>query len=130
MMRMIVLGTGAALLSAGTVVAAPGDAGLLAGLERGQWSVTSRDGGPERTLCLGDAMQLAKLAHPRGPCRISAVEEADGRVTIQYTCRGNGYGRTTIRRETEGLVQIESQGVAQGRPFQFNAEGRRTGACR
>ena len=27
-------------------------------------------------------------------------------VTVQYTCRGRGYGRTHIRRETNRLVQI------------------------
>ncbi len=58
------------------------------------------------------------------------VEDAPGRVTVQYTCRGNGYGRTSIRRESETLVQIEGQGVAGGAPFQFRAEARRTGACR
>jgi hypothetical protein len=43
---------------------------------------------------------------------------------------GQGYGRTQIRRETDGLVQIDSQGIVNGLPFAFSAEGRRTGDCR
>ena len=58
------------------------------------------------------------------------VEDAAGEVTVQYSCPGDGYGRTNIRRESGSLVQIESQGIADGRPFQFTAEARRTGACR
>ncbi|WP_240782099.1 DUF3617 domain-containing protein [Qipengyuania sediminis] len=126
-MRETMLIASAALAFAGAVAAAPG---LLAGLERGQWRVTSRDGGPVRTFCLGSATQLAQLAHQAPACSIAAVEEGSDRVAVQYICRGRGYGRTTIRRETPALVQIESQGVARGRPFQFTAEGRRVGACR
>lgn len=103
--------------------------GLLAQLQPGRWVVTSSEG-PTRALCLGDPSQLVRLAHPGSGCHTTAVEEAAGRVTVQYVCRGEGYGRTTIRRETAALVQIESQGVARGAPFQFAAEGRRTGACR
>lgn len=121
------LAVAAAALSAGAALAAPG---LLGDVERGRWAVTSRDGGPTRALCLGNPAQLVQLAHPGTVCRIGAVEEGTGRVTVQYSCQGKGYGRTTIRRETAALVQIESQGVAGGRPFQFTAEARRTGACR
>jgi hypothetical protein len=63
-------------------------------------------------------------------CSRYVVEDGADKVTVQYTCRGNGYGRTSIRRETAGLLQIESQGVAGGLPFQFKAEARRIGACK
>ena len=43
--------------------------------------------------------------------------------------RGDGYGRTHIRKETNALVQIDSQGIAGGKPFQFTAEARQTGRC-
>lgn len=112
-------------------LAAQGDAmALLDKLDRGQWSVTSRDGGPNRSICLGDSAQLVQLRHGDAVCNRYVVEESPDRLTVQYTCKGNGYGRTSIRRETSGLVQIESQGVAGGRPFQFHAEARRTGSCR
>ena len=122
----IVLG-GAALAP----LAAQSDAmALVDRLERGQWSVTSRDGGPNKSICLGDGAQLVQLRHGNAACSRYVVEEAADRLTVQYTCKGNGYGRTSIRRETNRLVQIESQGVAGGQPFQFHAEARRAGACR
>lgn len=118
-------------LGCGSALAAQGDAlGMLAKLQRGQWSVVSRDGGPSRTICLGDTAQLIQLQHAGSACSRYVVEDAADKVTVQYTCRGNGYGRTSIRRETAGLVQIESQGIAGGLPFQFKAEARRTGACK
>lgn len=118
------------LFTAGTL-SAQGDAlAMLAGLQRGQWTVTSRDGGPSRSLCLGNPAQLLQLRHAGSACSRYVVEDGADKVTVQYTCRGNGYGRTSIRRETSTLVQIESQGIESGRPFQFQAEARRTGACR
>jgi predicted subunit of tRNA(5-methylaminomethyl-2-thiouridylate) methyltransferase len=57
------------------------------------------------------------------------VEDRADQVTVQYTCRGRGYGRTTIRRETGRLVQIQTQGIAEGLPFDFAAEARRMGDC-
>lgn len=123
------LGTGAAF-AAQTSAQEPALA-MLAKLQRGQWLVTSSDGGTQQRICLGDPLQLVKLRHAGSPnCSRFVVEDAPGRVTVQYTCRGNGYGRTSIRRETDKLLQIESQGIAGGAPFQFRAEARRTGACR
>ena len=83
-----------------------------------------------RSICLGDVAQLVQLRHASSQCSRFVVEHAANKVTVQYTCRGNGYGRTSIRKETNTLVQIESQGIAGGLPFQFKAEARRTGACK
>jgi hypothetical protein len=119
-----------AFAAGGALAAQDAALAMLSGLERGQWTVTSRDGGPSRTLCLGDPAQLLQLRHAGSACSRYVVEDAADKVTVQYTCRGNGYGRTSIRRETSALVQIESQGIAGDLPFQFKAEARRTGACR
>lgn len=119
------------LLGGASALAAQGETlAMLTKLQRGQWSVVSRDGGPSRTMCLGDAAQLVQLRHAGSACSRYVVEDATDKVTVQYTCKGNGYGRTSIRKETNTLVQIESQGIAGGLPFQFKAEARRTGACK
>lgn len=124
---LLVLGA----LGVGGAVAAQADAlAMLAKLQRGQWSVVSRDGGPSRTICLGDTAQLIQLRHAGSSCSRYVVEDAADKVTVQYTCKGNGYGRTSIRKETNALIQIESQGIQGGLPFQFKAEARRTGACK
>lgn len=118
-------------LGGGSALAAQGDPpGMLTKLQRGKWSVVSRDGGPSRNICLGETAQLIQLQHVGSACSRYVVEDGADKVTVQYTCRGNGYGRTSIRRETAGLLQIESQGVAGGLPFQFKAEARRIGACK
>ena len=69
------------------------------------------------------------MRHAETNCSRFVVEDERDKVTIQYTCPGNGYGRTDIRMETGGLVQIESQGIVSGAPFQFAAEARHTGNC-
>jgi hypothetical protein len=131
MRRILSIVVGLGVLGTGGTLAAQGDPlTMLAKLQRGQWTVTSRDGRPSRTICLGDPAQLVQLQHAGSACSRFVVEDAADKVTVQYTCKRNGYGRTSIRKETNTLVQIESQGIAGGLPFQFKAEARRIGACR
>lgn len=102
---------------------------MLGGLTKGEWTIKHRDGSPDRKICVRTGQELIQLRHSESGCNQYVVEDAAARVTVQYTCPGNGYGRTNIRRETPALVQIQSQGIAGGLPFQFVAEARRTGAC-
>lgn len=103
---------------------------MLDGLDHGRWELRLRgaDGGAEQ-VCLGDPRRLIQLRHPGLPCEQLIVSDGPGEVTVQYTCRGHGYGRTHIRRESNRLIQIDSQGIANGLPFSFAAEGRRVGEC-
>lgn len=103
---------------------------MLDELQGGDWELRSRDqGGQPRRICMHDARRLIQLRHPGESCSRIVVEDTPEQVTVQYTCPGRGYGRTQIRRETEALLQIDSQGIAQGRPFAFAIEARRLGAC-
>lgn len=102
---------------------------MLDSLNRGGWEVRFRDGSAARKLCLRTGYELIQLRHPDNGCNRFVVEDGANEVTVQYTCRGNGYGRTHIRKESPTLVQIDSQGIAGGKPFQFTAEARRTGTC-
>lgn len=111
-------------------VAAQGDSlSMLSGLSKGEWTVKHRDGSADRKICVKSGRELIQLRHAESDCSRFVVEDAKSKVTVQYTCPGNGYGRTNIRKETGGLVQIESQGITSGLPFQFAAEARRTGTC-
>ena len=103
---------------------------MLSGLTDGQWEIRFRDGRESRRVCIQSGLELIQLQHGGSGCSRFVVEDGANAVTVQYTCRGNGYGRTSIRRESAGLVQIDSQGIAGGTPFEFSAEGRRIGACR
>lgn len=103
---------------------------MLDSLDRGSWDVRFREGGEApRRICLRSGRELIQLRHRESGCNRFVVEDGSSAVTVQYTCRGNGYGRTHIRKESGALVQIDSQGIADGRPFQFSAEARRVGTC-
>jgi len=98
-------------------------------LSRGEWTIKYRDGSPDQKLCLKSGEELIQLKHRRTDCSRFVVEDGPSEVTVQYTCPGDGFGRTEIRRETSSLLQIESQGIASGLPFELAAEARRTGDC-
>lgn len=102
---------------------------MLGTLTKGEWTVKQRGGAPDRKICLKSGAELIQIKHRDAGCNQFVVEDGAARVTVQYTCPGNGYGRTSIRRETGSLVQLESQGIHDGTPFQFIAEARRTGTC-
>ena len=122
-----------AVMVAGLAVPAVGQRPALAMLDQldaGRWELRLHDGSGEvERLCVPNGRRLIQLRHPSSACDRLIVTDAASEVTIQYTCRGRGYGRTHIRRETARLVQIDSQGIADGLPFAFAAEGRRVGEC-
>lgn len=104
--------------------------GMLDAVEAGSWELRFRgaSAAPQR-LCVDHARKFIQLRHQAETCDRFVVEDGTNDVTVQYTCRGRGYGRTHIRRETSRLVQIDSQGIAKGLPFEFSAEARRVGDC-
>jgi hypothetical protein len=124
----------AAMLIAAQPAASIALSGPLKGLEPGEWELRERgaeaDRGERRRLCLADLRQLIQIRHARNSCKRLTVDETPDRLSVSYNCGGAGGGRTDLRIETSRLVQIRSQGVAQGAPFSFEMEGRRLGACR
>lgn len=130
MLKALIL-TAAALCGLAPVaaLAAQGD-GLdaLDRLERGEWELRER-GSVVKRLCVGDPVQLLQPRHAGQMCRRFVLEDSPDRVSISYDCARGGQGRTALRVETARLVQIDSQGVAEGAPFAMLIEGRRVGAC-
>lgn len=103
---------------------------LLQTLEPGLWQLRDREAqAPVRSICLGDARILLQLRHERSDCAHFVVEDSAQTVTVTYRCGTAGNGRTTIRRETARLAQIETQGHAGGAPFSAIYEARRVGPC-
>lgn len=101
-------------------------------LETGEWSLRIRgegDGAEVRKLCVSDLRMLLQIQHSRHVCRSFVVSDTATAATVTYDCAGAGNGRTELRVETPRLVQISSQGIADGAPFAFAMEGRRVGAC-
>lgn len=126
--KTLVFGGLAAALAVPAVGQKPALA-MLDQLDKGRWELRIRDDGSVQRLCLPDTRRLIQLRHPSATCERLVVNDDSSQVTVQYTCRGQGYGRTHIRRETNRLVQIDSQGIADGLPFSFVAEARRVGDC-
>lgn len=110
------------------VAAMPGLA-MLDTLTRGGWTVRIRGAGAQERICLSDGTEFFQLRHRQPGCDRFVVRDTAEEVVVQYTCRGDGYGRTTIRRESPELVQIQSRGIRGGRPFSFSAEARLSGRC-
>jgi hypothetical protein len=103
---------------------------MLDQLERGSWELRYR--GAERRverLCVADGRRMIQLRHPGPACERVVIEDGPNQVTVQYTCIGRGYGRTQIKRETNRLVQVTSQGIVDGLPYEDVAEARRVGDC-
>lgn len=120
-----------AALTSGAVLAQVQPLSMLNRLQSGSWELRERgNAGTPMRLCLRDARRLIQLRHPGQNCSRIIVEDGPEQVTVQYTCAGRGYGRTQIRRESDSLLQIESQGIAEGLPFAFASEARRVGSCR
>lgn len=121
---------GGALAAATTVPAQAPTLAMLDRLEKGNWQLRERgQDSVAHSMCLGDARRMIQIAHPRANCSRYIIEDTPNSVTVHYTCPGAGHGRTTIRSETNRLVQIDTQGIAEGRPFSQAFEARRTGPC-
>jgi len=119
----------ACLLASLPVAAQAPELAMLDTLTRGSWELRMRSNDPPMQICVRSGREFIQLRHRQPTCDRFIVEDGAGTVTVQYTCRGNGYGRTTIRRENPALVQIRSQGIQGGAPFSIEGEARRTGAC-
>ena len=114
------------------LTAAPAQAPQLAALssiEQGEWQL--REVGahnPARQLCVSDPALLLQIVQGEAPCSRFVIENAANTATVHYTCP-TGHGRTTITIETPRLFQLKTQGIMNGAPFDYDFEGRRTGAC-
>lgn len=125
---------GIGIAAAACLLAMPGAAqapslALLDKLQPGQWEIRYRDGTPPQRICVRTGRELIQLRHRQSGCNRFVVEDGASEVAVQYTCKGNGYGRTSIRRESATLVQLETQGIEGGLPFSLTGEARRMGAC-
>lgn len=123
----------AAVLGVGVVAPASGQRPTLAMLdqiESGRWELRLREqGGSVERICIPNGRRFIQLRHPDAACERLVVQDQSSAITVQYTCRGHGYGLTSIRKESSRLLQISSQGIANGLPFEFSAEARRVGNC-
>jgi hypothetical protein len=122
--------SGIALLVVPAHAAAPTLA-ALSKLEKGRWQVRELDNAtPATSLCIGDPAVLLRFEHRSFPaCASEVLDSAPAAGTIQYSCKGRGFGHSHLRVETPRTVRVDTQGFSNGRPFSYRLEARRTGAC-
>lgn len=102
----------------------------LATVEPGQWQLKETGStAAGRLLCVADPSILLQLRHNGVQCARMVITNTADVATVHYTCPGAGRGRTTITVETARLLHIQTQGIANGAPFDFDYEARRAGAC-
>jgi hypothetical protein len=111
------------------IAAQPSSLAMLDTLARGNWTFRIRDDGSLERICVRNGTEFIQLRHRQAGCQHFIVTDSANEVTVQYTCRGSGFGRTTIRRESPELVQIQTQGFRNGAPFSFSGEARHSGRC-
>jgi hypothetical protein len=80
-------------------------------------------------LCVASPAQLLQIRHRGNVCKSFTVADAGNVAVVTYDCGAAGGGRTDLRVETTRLVQIHSQGIEGGAPFDLSIEGRRVGDC-
>lgn len=118
------------LTSAALAFTPANDLSLLNTLERGQWSLRPAGAeAPMTKICLGNPEVLTQIQHAGVACERYVVRSTVNSVTVSYTCKGQGQGLTTIRKESSRIIHIQSQGIRNNAPFSFAVEGRRTGPC-
>jgi hypothetical protein len=127
--KHVAIGAAVGGVALAAVAAHAAELAMLSSLDKGGWTLRIRDDGSQRRICVRSGQEFVQLRHQQPGCSRFIVQDDPDEVVVQYTCRGNGYGRTSIRREGHGLVQIRSQGIANGAPFAISAEARHTGAC-
>lgn len=119
----------AAVAFATPVAARAPSLAMLGTLEKGGWELRDRQSGARHKICVRTGREFVQLRHRQSNCSQLIVQDEATEVTVQYTCPGSGYGRTTIRSEGTGLAQIRSQGILNGTPFTISGEARKQGKC-
>jgi hypothetical protein len=126
-----ILLTGGLVLAGANLAAQHLQLVLLERVEAGEWEIRDRSSKlPSERRCIGHGRKFIQLRHAQITCRQYVVEDTAKVVTVNYSCPGKGFGLTRIRLENARLAQIETQGVANGLPFDFVAEVRRLGDCK
>ncbi len=108
------------------------DSNILSSLKSGLWQFREKARGNDivDAICVGDVNKMIKIKNKDDSCTFKMLSQSGNSVTYDYSCAGKGKGRTTIRKETNGLVQIASQGITDGQLFDFKLEARHAGSCR
>lgn len=118
------------LMAMAAPAARPPALAAVASIQPGQWELREQGAlGAPRVMCITDADMLIQLRHGGAQCTRFIVENRASSATVSYQCIGTGSGRTTISVDTPRQFRLQTQGVAQGAPFDIDYAARRLGDC-
>ena len=112
----LMLALGATLAVVAAPALAQASLAMLNSLDKGGWELRFRDGSTARKVCVRSGREFIQLRHRGSGCNRFVVEDGAREVTIQYTCRGNGYGRTSIRKETGSWSRSTARALPMASP--------------
>lgn len=101
------------------------------GVEPGLWSIHALDKGEPDVApyCVADPTRLLQFRHPSATCSRLIIADTPRVATIQYSCPGGGWGRTSVRVISPSMMRLDTQGIADNAPFALSAVARRLGDC-
>lgn len=96
----------------------------------GLWEVSRNAAGHNPTrICVASPDLLAQFEHRQQRCNRSVVSDRGTEALISYDCPGGGFGQSKITLITPRTMRIETQGIAQNLPFNYQLHARRVGNC-
>lgn len=134
----------AALLSLAVLLAVPAAAELpklkvlgAGAFTPGEWRVTPLDqdwkmrapAGAAQCMTGPEGLLHAGHGSATPACQHTIVEDEPKRAVVTYVCKGEGFGRTELRRGDGNVFVVDAQGVSGRQPFDMKGEYRRTGDC-
>jgi hypothetical protein len=103
----------------------------MTSVQPGLWSIHALDRGESDVpaFCVADTTRLLQFRHPGATCSRFVIADTAHVATIQYSCPGAGWGRTTVRIISPEQLRLDTQGIAANAPFALAAEAHRVGDC-
>ena len=95
----------------------------------GEWEIGRTPSGPGERVCLPDAAMLMQWEHRGKQCERTVVTSTLDRAEVHYSCARGGFGTSRVEMLTSRSVRIQTQGIADGLPFQYVIHARRVGSC-
>ena len=117
---------GAALLLALSAASRPAS---LMRVEGGLYEIDRIGKGDRPRLCIADPMIFASYEHRARACTRVIISDGPNGAVIHYTCTGGGFGQSTVKALTPRSLRVDTQGIADGAPFQYVFQARRVGDC-
>ena len=118
---------------AAAAFAATGSAALAGALSQvmpGIWELSGVPGArAPAKACFVSLDQLEEYEHRGHVCSKTVLSDAGTTLIVQYSCGGNGFGRTQVTALTPRSLRIETQGISDGLPFNYVLQARRVGDC-